>query len=216
MQVRVLSPRREIKMRNCNQCGKTIPSKVEVEGKIRNFQRRRTCLDCNPFLSGSGYDHRKRSWTDSQLQEAAKSENTITGILIALGLRAAGSNYRHIQKHIKRLEIDVSHIAKDKSIYSKNSGMVKTPSEILCEKSKVSRGTLKNYLLKTNLIPYICLGCSCSQYEFKDGWLFNNKLLVLTIEHKNGIADDNRLENICWLCPNCHSQTSTFAGRKTK
>ena len=37
--------------------------------------------------------------------------------------------------------------------------------------------------------------------------------LTLQLDHVNGRYDDNRLENLRWLCPNCHSQTPTFAGR---
>jgi hypothetical protein len=43
--------------------------------------------------------------------------------------------------------------------------------------------------------------------------VWNNKKLVLHIEHINGISNDNRIENLCFLCPNCHSQTDTYGGR---
>ena len=33
------------------------------------------------------------------------------------------------------------------------------------------------------------------------------------LHHKNGDGTDNRLENIEFLCPNCHSQTDTYGGR---
>jgi hypothetical protein len=38
------------------------------------------------------------------------------------------------------------------------------------------------------------------------------------IRHKTvrRIRDDNRIENLRFLCPNCHSQTDTFAGKKMK
>ncbi len=36
------------------------------------------------------------------------------------------------------------------------------------------------------------------------------------MEHKNGDTYDNRLENLCFLCPNCHSQTKTFSGKNAK
>ena len=31
-----------------------------------------------------------------------------------------------------------------------------------------------------------------------------------------GIPNDNRPENWGWLCPNCHSQTESFAGKKSR
>ena len=33
------------------------------------------------------------------------------------------------------------------------------------------------------------------------------------MDHINGINNDNTLENLRFLCPNCHSQTLTYAGK---
>jgi DNA-binding CsgD family transcriptional regulator len=38
--------------------------------------------------------------------------------------------------------------------------------------------------------------------------------LSFALHHINGDRHDNRLENLQLLCPNCHSQTKNFAGRK--
>jgi 5-methylcytosine-specific restriction endonuclease McrA len=39
---------------------------------------------------------------------------------------------------------------------------------------------------------------------------YNGKPITLQVDHINGDWRDNRLENLRFLCPNCHSQTDTF------
>lgn len=36
-------------MRICRKCNKAIPSKIEIEGKIRVLTSRKYCLECSPF-----------------------------------------------------------------------------------------------------------------------------------------------------------------------
>ena len=42
-------------------------------------------------------------------------------------------------------------------------------------------------------------------------WLGNP--LALQLDHINGVNNDHRLTNLRFLCPNCHSQTDTYAGK---
>lgn len=42
---------------------------------------------------------------------------------------------------------------------------------------------------------------------------WNNKEIVLELEHIDGNSSNNAMENVCLICPNCHSQTSTFKGK---
>jgi len=54
-------------------------------------------------------------------------------------------------------------------------------------------------------VEYVCTECGITNWNGKD--------IVLEIDHINGDNTDNRIENLRYLCPNCHSQTSTYKGR---
>ena len=65
----------------------------------------------------------------------------------------------------------------------------------------------------TTLNPLIKLRgrkCECCGLE---EWLGNP--INLEIHHINGIRTDNSLENLQLLCPNCHSYTDNWRGRKS-
>jgi hypothetical protein len=64
-------------------------------------------------------------------------------------------------------------------------------------------GSTKRYLADTR--GYKCEECNNSE------WM--NKPLTLELDHINGDFNDNSLENVRLLCPNCHSQTDTFRVR---
>ncbi|WP_296683441.1 hypothetical protein [Flavobacterium sp.] len=68
------------------------------------------------------------------------------------------------------------------------------------------RGQLKRFIVKNNIIPYICDECKCD-----DNW--RGKKMPLILDHKNGIRDDNRLDNLRFLCSNCDSIQDTYKGR---
>lgn len=77
----------------------------------------------------------------------------------------------------------------------------------LCIDSKINKKQLIGLIKKYDLLTY---QCSCGN---KGIW--NNKPLTLQLEHKNGNNTDNRINNLEYLCPNCHAQTLTY-GSKNK
>ena len=80
---------------------------------------------------------------------------------------------------------------------------------MFCENSTFPRHKLKERIIKENLIEYKCDFCNNN-----GDW--NGEKLSLHIDHKNGINNDNRIGNLRFLCPNCHSQTSTYSGKNNK
>ncbi|MGC8486510.1 MAG: HNH endonuclease signature motif containing protein [Candidatus Baltobacteraceae bacterium] len=74
--------------------------------------------------------------------------------------------------------------------------------------SSISRTNVKRRLLLEDLLRDECSECGLSEWR--------ERKLSAQIDHINGNSSDNRLENLRMLCPNCHSQTSTFAGRNAK
>ena len=71
-----------------------------------------------------------------------------------------------------------------------------------------SRRNIKLRLLRTGLLENQCCECGLSE------WL--GRRLSIQIDHINGVSNDNRIENLRMLCPNCHSQTETYGRRSAK
>jgi Zn finger protein HypA/HybF involved in hydrogenase expression len=87
-----------------------------------------------------------------------------------------------------------------------SKGLSLIPNEdAFVEGSKYTTLFLKARIEKDDLLEYKCAECSISSWR--------DKKIVLELDHINGINNDNRLENLRYLCPNCHSQTDTFRGR---
>ena len=71
-----------------------------------------------------------------------------------------------------------------------------------------SRTHLKRRLLRAGVLANYCEGCGITDWR--------GRPIAIQIDHVNGEARDNRLENLRMLCPNCHSQTETWGARNKK
>jgi DNA-binding CsgD family transcriptional regulator/5-methylcytosine-specific restriction endonuclease McrA len=77
--------------------------------------------------------------------------------------------------------------------------------EIFAANTRRGRGHLKQRLLSAGLKDGRCERCGISEWR--------GLPLSMALHHINGDRLDNRVENLELLCPNCHSQTDTYAGR---
>lgn len=153
-------------------------------------------------------------YTKEMLEPIINNSKSVRETILTLGLKDAGGNYKTIKKLITKYEIDVSHFygplwnkgqtfLTDKRIKSKYSidGMFSS-------NSLVSNDRLKKIILSEGLLENKC--CSCGN---EGEWM--GKPLTIELDHINGVNNDNRIENLRFLCPNCHSQTPTFRKKKS-
>jgi transposase-like protein len=77
--------------------------------------------------------------------------------------------------------------------------------ELLVAGRPRNRGHLRARILRAGLKQERCERCGLDEWH--------GEPLRVTLHHVNGDPYDNRLENLTFLCPNCHSQTPNFGGR---
>lgn len=77
---------------------------------------------------------------------------------------------------------------------------------VFVENSTYPRHCLKKRILDNNLIEYRCACCGI-------GPQWNGKPMPLILDHINGTNNDNRKENLRFVCSNCDSQLDTYKAR---
>lgn len=132
-------------------------------------------------------------------------------ILERLGLPATGGNYAALRRALAAFSVGEKlsiGVAERRAATLKEVGIkARIPDDEFFSISDVARqnSTTRKRLLEKGW-PEKCAGCGI-------GNTWQGRPLVLQIDHINGVRTDHRLENLRFMCPNCHSQTDTFAGR---
>lgn len=142
-----------------------------------------------------------------EIQRKLNESRSFREFLLKIGSSTNGSgSYKSMRNQLIKLGIEIPEF----NYENKNKIRKKlNDDDIFIVNSTYSRQHLKNRIIKKGLIEYVCGEC-----DNRGKW--NSKDLSLHLEHKNGINDDNRLSNLIFLCPNCHSQTDTYSGKKNK
>lgn len=155
-------------------------------------------------------------YTKELLEDNVKKVTTFSDLvrLLTNSEKVHGSMISYLKNKLIYFGIDYSHFNGINP--NKKNGWNKLTKDDFIEnyltenpKRKTCNSNLKKWIIKFELLDYGC--CVC---ENNGNWM--GKPMTLQLDHKNGLNYDNRLSNLRFICPNCHSQTDNFTGKNSK
>lgn len=81
--------------------------------------------------------------------------------------------------------------------------------KVLVKDSTYARHHIKRRILEDDLIEYKCQCCGI-------GPEWQGKPMPLILDHINGTNNDNRIENLRFVCSNCDTQLPTYKNKRGK
>lgn len=145
---------------------------------------------------------------DPAAAATAVSEATcLSDAIRALGLDVTESNRRRLLRCVERHAIATDHLRRAPT---RKPPAPSTARRVMLAPRAPDTPRVKGSLLRRAMIErgveLVCAECGLPP-------MWRGRPIVLEVDHVNGDPWDNRLENLRFLCPNCHSQTATYAGR---
>lgn len=151
-----------------------------------------------------------RKYTIGQLEVAIKDNRSWRQTVDSLGLSCdCGGNTKTLRKLAEENEIDFSHFTGQASCKNTHPWNYVPVEKWLKKGVLVKSLYLKKKLIKEGMIKKECNECGMDP-------IWNGKNIEMELDHIDGDKKNNLLDNLRLLCPNCHSQTPTFRGRKNK
>ena len=126
-----------------------------------------------------------------------------TDVCRKLNISCGKGNRDTVKKYILKYEIDTFHFKIPLPHQIKRYNL----NEVLVKNSPYKHTSdLKNRLYKEGLKQRCCELCGQSEE-------WQGKKMSLILDHINGVNDDNRVENLRIVCPNCNATLDTHGGK---
>ena len=145
--------------------------------------------------------------SDEDVRRAFTEAQSMADLLRRVGLVPKGGNYEVMRNRLQGLGLDPKQLRGQS--WSRGRSMGGRPlSDLLKRGQPYSGPPLARRLIEAGLVKRECTMCGLRE------WL--GLPIPLELDHINGEHDDNRLENLRLLCPNCHATTPTYRGRNVR
>ncbi|WP_445524343.1 HNH endonuclease signature motif containing protein [Streptomyces cyslabdanicus] len=159
----------------------------------------------------SHFEREGAKWTRTVLERAVAASTSVNEVLRHLGIEVVGGHHTHISRRIKAYNIDTSHFMPTaRTERMRQNRRRRTAHEILIEDTSANPRRAPSNRLKRALresgVEERCALCG-----IKAVW--QNEPLPLEVDHIDGNWRNNRIGNLRFLCPNCHSTTDNYRGR---
>jgi hypothetical protein len=149
------------------------------------------------------------SYTEEQATEAIATSYSWAESLRKLGLCPTGGAWRVLKKYAEVWNISTEHFDPARHLQANLKTKKRPIEELLVENSTCSRQNLKRRLFQEGLKEPRCE--ICGQDE---NW--RGRRMAMILDHINGVRNDNRIENLQIVCPNCAATLDTHCGRKNR
>jgi hypothetical protein len=147
---------------------------------------------------------------EQEAREAVAASRSYSEALRLLGLRSAGGNHGTFKRYVDEVwQIPTAHFDAGASIRRTPMRTSRPMAEVLVEHSTYPRARLKQRLYEEGHKLRCCELCG-------QGETWRGRPMSLILDHINGVPDDNRLENLRIVCPNCAATLDTHCGRKNR
>lgn len=143
---------------------------------------------------------------EKEAREAIAASRSWTESLRRLSYCPTGGNPATLKKYAKRWGISTDHFDSYAGVMDRIRRPKLPLSTVLVEGSTYSRSNLKRRLYEEGLKQRCCEMCG-------QGENWRGRHMSMILDHINGVRDDNRIENLRIVCPNCAATLETHCGR---
>lgn len=141
------------------------------------------------------------SYNEQDFKAIVNESTSYADCMRKLGYQSiSGDSVKVLKRRIEELGISIAHFIQKEKV-------IRTEDNVFCINSTADQSTLRKFY-KNKRPQEKCDICG-------QNLIWNNKPLVLILDHINGNNTDNRIENLRWVCGNCNSQLETTNARNS-